>query len=117
MSDMTDPGNETRQVSVAGRDIQVLAMTDAQLILLGRDAQLLDSTSVDNKRKLAIAARIMDMFESTIATDEDRDYVMSLVVTRQLDMKGMAEILSADSATKEVAKKPVVRRGRPARAK
>lgn len=111
---MTDTGVDTRLVPIKGREIVVKQLTDAQLVLMGRDASMLERTELDDRRKLRAAGDIMDMFESAIVQQVDRDYVFSLVRKGELELKDFLEFLTAFAPEPEV-KKPAVRRGRPPR--
>lgn len=110
---MTDSGTDTRLVPVLGRTIVVKKLTDAQLLLLGRDARKLDDETVSGRDKLEIASGVLDMFEYTIVQQGDRDYVMDLTRKGKLELKDFLEFLTAFSDEEAEAPKPVVRRGRP----
>lgn len=112
---MTDTGTETRIVSVAGRAIVVRKLKDAQLVLMSRDATLLGKEGVLAGRKLEAAGRIMDMFESLIVQEADKDYVMEQVVQGKLELDDFKGFVSAFQEPESEEVKPVVRRGRPPR--
>lgn len=113
---MTDTNTDTRIVDIKGRPVVVRQLTDAQLILMGRDASTLSREDVPGARKLEAAGFIMDMFESAIVQVTDRAYVMDLTRKGELEMQDFLGFLSAFKEA-EPAVKPVVRRGRPPRAK
>lgn len=104
-----DPGKDTRIVDVRGRNIVVRQLTDAQLLLLGREARLSAKEDTDPNRRLAGVARIFDILESQIIQDEDREYLMDLTVSGQLELKDMMGFISVFG---EPGAKPRVRRGR-----
>lgn len=111
---MTDPGNDTRLVDVKGRTVVVKQLKDAQLLLMSRDAQLLIKDDVTPAAKVEAGGWILDTFESAIVQAEDRAYVLKLVRQGELELKDFLGFLTAFQEP-EVAKKPVVRRGRPPR--
>ncbi len=108
---------ETRTVDVKGRFVTVKRLNEAQLIMVARDAELLQRDDVEPRRKLQTAGYIMDVLESAIVTDEDRDYVLRLARKGELDLVDLIGFLSSFTDTEVVApKKNVVRRGRPRKA-
>lgn len=106
---------EIRPVDVKGRKINVRRLRDAQLLLLLRDAENMRREDVSLERKLKSGGYIMDIFESAIVEDADKDYVLRLV--RQgdleiLDLTGMLSTFAEDEQDAPVPAK-VVKRGRP----
>lgn len=106
-----DPGKETRLVEVRGRNIVVRELTDAQLLLLGREARLAMNTATDNTRRMTCVARIFDILESAIVQEEDREHVLDLTIAGDLKL---ADLLGFISAFQDEEAKPRVRRGRAA---
>lgn len=104
-----DPGKDTRIVDVRGRNVVVRQLTDAQLVLLAREARLSAKDDTDPNRRMAGVGRIFDILESQIIQEEDREYLMDLTVSGQLELKDMMGFISAFG---EPEAKPRVRRGR-----
>lgn len=105
-----DSGAETRVVDVRGRNIVVRELLDAQLLLLAREARLAQNPDTEPQRRLAAVGRIFDMLESAVVQESDRDYLLDLVVQRNLALSDMTSFVSAFGDTQE--QKPRVRRGR-----
>jgi predicted lysophospholipase L1 biosynthesis ABC-type transport system permease subunit len=107
---MTDPEANIRVVDIKGRNVSIKPLTDAQLLLMNRDAQLLQKDSVPSAAKLQAGAWILDAFESVIISEDDKAYVTLLMRTGDLTLTDFVSFLSAFS---DEPVKPVVRRGRP----
>jgi len=103
---------ETRSVDIKGRDIQVKRPADAQLALLSREARLLDRENVDSSRKMQAVGRMFDIFESWVVSDDDREYLVDLVVQGDLELGDLIGIISVFRPDEEEQSKPTVRRGR-----
>ena len=106
-----DPGKDTRLVDIKGRNIVIRQLVDAQMVLMAREAKLLQKDGIDNERKMSAIARMFDMLESAVVQQEDRDYLLDLVVAGQLELNDLMSFLTV--FTEEEAEKPKVRRGRP----
>jgi hypothetical protein len=104
-----DPGRETRIVDVKGRNVVVRAMVDAQMVLMAREAKLLQRDDVSSDRKLSGVSRMFDILESTVVQDEDREYLENLIAAGDLDLRELLSFVTV-FATED---KPKVRRGRP----
>lgn len=111
---MTDL-NETRIIPMKDRNIVVKQLKDIQLLLMSRDAELLGRDNVEPRQKLRAAGFIMDTFESAIVTEADREYVLGLARSGEIELEDMLVVLSA-FREEEAPVKPVVRRGRPRKA-
>lgn len=114
MTDPPIPAKGTRDVDVKGRKIPVKMLTDAQLMLLGREARLARSPETDSERRLTAVARLFDILESVIVEPADQEYCVDLTVKGQLklkDLTGFIDVFSEDS--EEQIEQPRVRRGRP----
>ena len=105
-----DPGKDTRIVSVKGRNIVVRQLTDAQLMLMSREARLAAKEDTDPSRRLTGAGRILDILESTVVQEEDREYLLDLTVAGDLELKDLMGFITAFQDEEEA--KPRVRRGR-----
>jgi hypothetical protein len=109
MTTPEDPGKETRIVDVKGRNIVVRQLTDAQLLLLGREARLAAKDDVEQTRRLAGVGRIFDILESAVVQEEDREYLLDLTVQGDLHL---SDLMSFITVFGEPQSKPRVRRGR-----
>jgi hypothetical protein len=112
MTTPEDPGKETRILDVKGRNVVVRRLTDAQLILLGREARLASKDETDPHRRLSGIGRIFDILESAVVQEEDRDYLMDLTVSGDLELKDLMEVITAFDDSQEEKKTTKVRRGR-----
>jgi len=113
-----DPGKETRLVDVKGRQVVVRRLTDAQYILMAREAKMLKRSDIGGERKMDATSRIFEILESGIVQDDDREYVVNLVAAGKVeisDLLALATVFATATET-EVDDKPKVRRGRPPRA-
>ena len=106
-----DPEAETRDVDVKGRTVKVRELIDAQLLLLAREARLAGNPDTPAPRRLAAVGRIFDLLESAVVQEYDREYLLDLVVQRDLNLSDLTGFVSAFE--KEQEAKPRVRRGRP----
>lgn len=109
MTTPEDPGKETKIVDVKGRHVVVRQLTDAQLLLLGREARLASKEETDPGRRMSGIARVFDILESAVVQEEDREYLMDLTVQGDLELKDLMDFITAFGSDEE---KPKVRRGR-----
>ena len=107
-----DPGRETRIIQIKGRQVVVRMLRETQMLLLARDAQLMQRDNVDGARKLAAVARMMEVLESAIVQPEDRDYITDLQVSGDLEIKDLFSVLTVFAPDSDTPKAGV-RRGRP----
>lgn len=105
---MTNPTT----VPVRGRDVEIKDLTDAQLLLLAREARLARNPDTESERKFTAVARIMDILETAIVKGEDKEYVLDLTVAGTLEMKDLLGFISVAEQAED-APKPRARRGRP----
>jgi hypothetical protein len=106
-----DTARETRIVDVRGRAIVVRKLVDAQYMFLNREAHLLQQDGVAPARKIDGIRRIFNTLESQVVEGSDRDYLMDLVSTGDLELKELMGFISEFNEPAEDAK-PKVRRGR-----
>lgn len=110
-----DPGEETRLIPVHGRQIMVREVLPAQAVLIMRLIRNLrrDVTpDVDRMVVINNTAKILDIIESAVVQQSDRDYLEDLIVDRKLDLKELVGVVTAFKAADE-EEPPKVRRGRP----
>jgi hypothetical protein len=106
-----DKGRETRIVDVKGRSIVVRQLLDAQMLFMAREGEVLQDPDVPIARKMKGMRRLFDALESQVVQDEDREYLMDLISTGNLELKDLMSFVSAFVDQDEV-EKPKVRRGR-----
>lgn len=111
---MTEPVNNTRIATLAGRDIVVRPLKDLQLLLMSRDAEVLADDKAAPGRKLKAASFLMEAFESTIVGEGDLEYVQSAVRRGEIDLEALLTVMQV--FREEAPAKPVVKRGRPRKA-
>lgn len=113
-----DPGEETRIVPVGERSIVVRRVTPAQRVLLMRITRNLrrgvgDESEGADIRVMENTAKILDIIESAVVQQTDRDYMEDLIIERKLDLKEMVGFVTVfDREDAEEAKPARVRRGR-----
>lgn len=108
---MEDPGRETRIIEVKGRQIVVRQLTDAQYLLMAREAKRASRNDLDGVVRLTSAARIMDIMETAVVQEEDREYLMDLTVAGDLEISDLMPVITVFGSDKPKAR---VRRGRAA---
>jgi hypothetical protein len=113
---MTNPdeGRETRIVSVRDRTIVVRRLIDTQLMLLAREAKVLQRDDIGMDRKMNGIDRMFRILESAIAQESDREYLEDLMVAGELDLNELLSFVTAFGDKDEAEQKPKVRRGRQA---
>jgi hypothetical protein len=107
-----DPGRETKLVDVKGRLVTVRKLTDAQMMLILREAKVLQSDEAGRDRKFTAVSRVFDILESAIVQQEDRDYITDLNVAGEVEVNDLMTFITAFGEEK-TEEKPKVRRGRP----
>jgi hypothetical protein len=106
-----DPGRETRIVEVRGRSIVIRQLVDAQIMLLAREAKVLQRDDVPVDRKINGVDRMFRILESAVVQPEDREFLDDLMVDGELDLKELVSFVTAFNLDEN--EKPKVRRGRP----
>lgn len=110
-----DPGEDTRLIPINGRQIVVRELLPAQAILIMRLIRnLRRDLAPDADRAVIInnTAKILDIIESAVVQQSDRDYLEDLIVERKLDLKELVGVVTAFREDED-EEKPKVRRGRP----
>lgn len=105
---MTQPSQEQFAV-FADRKIQLKKMTDLQLMLMARETDKLRRGTED---KLGSVAKIMDLLESVVVTEDDREFLMQETIAGRFDLPEALELMKAVQVD-QAQSKPAVRRGRP----
>lgn len=106
-----DSGRETRVVLVRDRSIVVRQLIDTQMLLLAREAKILQRDDVTTERKMDGIDRMFRVLESAIVQEADRTYLDELMLDGKLDLRELLSFVSAFNE-EEVDAKPKVRRGR-----
>lgn len=109
MTNPTPPVTGPQEVDVRGRKISVKMLTDAQMLLLGRESRLARIPETDGERRLTAVSRIFDILESVILNPEDQEYCVNLAAKGELELKDMLGFMDAFMGGEE---EPKVRRGR-----
>lgn len=112
MTESEDTGRPTRVIELGGRQIVVRQLKDTQLMLMAKEAQLITRKDIPNQRKLVGVTRLMEILESAIVQESDRDHVTDMNVAGKLELSDLLGVLTSFGEEK-VDEKPVVRRGRP----
>lgn len=106
-----DPGRETQVVLVRDRNIVVRKLVDTQMLLLAREAKILQRDDVDTDRKLAGIDRMFRILESAVAQPSDREFLEELMLEGELDLRELLTFVTVFNED-DAATKPKVRRGR-----
>jgi len=106
----TDPGRETQTVDVHGRDVVIKKLVDTQVMLLAREAKILQRDDIGVDRKLDGIDRMFSILESVVVDPVDREYMQQLMTSGELDLRELISFVTVFEADQN---KPVrVRRGR-----
>lgn len=106
---------DEKTITLKGRDIGVKKLNDAQIALMTREANRAQRKSLDYQIRLEAVGRILDVLEAAIVSDDDKTYVVDLMVAGDLEMADLLPVITAFYSDTEETDKPVVRRGRPKR--
>jgi hypothetical protein len=110
----SDPGRETKSVDVHGRTITIKRLVDTQVMLLAREAKVLQREDVGNDRKLDGIDRMFSILETVVVSDDDRRYMEDLMIKGELDLRELITFVTTFEVDANSADGPVkVRRGRP----
>lgn len=106
-----DPGRETQIIDVHGRSIVVKKLGDTQIMLLAREAKVLQRDDIGSDRKLDGIDRMFSILESVVVQPTDKEYVQQLMTLGELDLSELISFVTAFE-TKDGEKPARVRRGR-----
>jgi hypothetical protein len=107
-----DDGRETRVVDVKGRAIVVRKLKDTQILFLNREAILLSRGELPEGRVKTGMRRVLDVLESQVVQDLDREYLLDLVALGDLELSDLMGFVKAFRDEAVEPEKPKVRRGR-----
>lgn len=100
-------------VTIKGREIPIRKLNETQMMLLVREARLLQS-SQDVNRKLRSIALMIDIVESAIIDPEDQEWLMGQAGTGNISFGEILQMAAPFEATVdgEVTESRPVRRAR-----
>jgi hypothetical protein len=107
-----DPGRETRIVNVRGRNVVVRKIIDTQMMLLAREAKVLQRDDISADRQLTAVDRMFRILESAIVQPSDREFLEDLMLDGELDLRELTSFVTIFAEAEDTAEKPKVRRGR-----
>lgn len=107
---LDDSGRETQVVSVRDRSIVIRKLVDTQMLLLAREAKVLQRDDIGTDRKMNGIDRMFRILESAIVQESDREFLEELMTTGELDLRELISFVTAFGD--DDAEKPKVRRGR-----
>lgn len=112
MTTPDDTGRETRIVDVRGRNIVVRKIIDTQMMLLAREAKVLQRDDVSSDRQLTAVDRMFRILESAIVQPSDKEFLEDLMLDGELDLRELTSFVTIFSGEDDESPKPKVRRGR-----
>lgn len=101
---MTDaPGTETEvpvtgTVDVRGRTITIKKLVDTQMMLLAREAKILQRDDIGNDRKLDGIDRMFRILESVVVEPDDKQYLEGLMIEGDLDLRELVSFVTTFNA-------------------
>jgi hypothetical protein len=107
-----DPGRKTRIVKVRDRNIVIRQLVDAQMMLMAREARVLQRDDMSTDRKIDGVDRMFRILQSAVVQPEDREFLDELIIIGDLDIKELMSFITVFNELDE-DDKPRVRRGRP----
>lgn len=90
-----DPGKETQIVDILGRSIVVRQLTDGQMMVLSRYADLAASERTEVRAKVTAVGKMLTVLEQAVVQDEDRDFLEEQMVLGNLDLGEMTKVVTA----------------------
>jgi hypothetical protein len=110
----TDPGRETKTqtVDVHGRSVLIKRLVDTQVMLLAREAKILQRDDIAVNRKLDGIDRMFAILESVVVNPDDKVYMEDLMTSGELDLRELVTFVTAFEFTEEDKPTAKVRRGR-----
>ena len=108
----SDPGRETQVVEVRGRSIVVRKIIDTQMMILAREARVLQRDDVTSDRRLTAIDRMFRILESSVVQPTDREYLEELMLDGELDLRELTSFVTVFGNKAESEAPPKVRRGR-----
>lgn len=96
-----------------GRTVIVRKLLDTQIMLLAREAKILQRDDISNTRKLDGIDRMFSILESVVISEDDQMYMQDLMVKGELDLRELITFVTAFNTDDDGVEKPArVRRGR-----
>jgi hypothetical protein len=114
---MTQPAppakSGTRFVPIKGRKVEVQQLLDVQLVLIAREGRLLQKDNIEGSRKFVAMSRILDVLESAVVSEDDREYLIELMTGRSLQLADLLPIVKVFGDEAPTNGPVRARRGRP----
>lgn len=107
---------DTETITIKDREVLIKKLNETQMMLLVREARLLQSGRHDVARRLQAVSLMLDIVESSVIDPEDQEWLRTLAGTGGIGFGEMLEIAAPleNQVDGEVVAKPV-RRGRTTR--
>lgn len=107
----------TKLVTIAGREMMVKGITDAQFMQLSHEAAVVGSDKLPGARQAKALDRVFRIIKSAIVEDDDKEYVEDQIADGNLTMPVLVKVLRElyDDITTGAA--PKARRARSTRQK
>lgn len=105
-----DTGTPTQIVEMHGKNVVVRRLTDAQMLQLQYEAQMMQSDDVDIARKQKAISRMHRALLGILVQPSDQDYAEDLMIDGHLQLEDLLAIVVNFSAG-EAERRPKVRRG------
>lgn len=98
--------------TVRGRSMQVRPLNELQIMLIAREARILTKDGVSGEKKLDAVATMLDVLETMIISDEDKEFVRELTIKGDISLSDIMGLVP-QMFNVDTEEKPRVRRGRP----
>jgi hypothetical protein len=97
---------------VRDRSIVVRQLIDTQMILLAREAKILQRDDVSIERKMDGLDRMFRILETAVAQPSDREFLEELMIEGSLQLPELLSFVTSFNQPADGPVKPKVRRGR-----
>lgn len=84
-----EPELKTKTIPLGGRDVLIRALSDTQITQMNHEILVLESDRTDLARKRKAMDRVYRALQSTIVSEEDRDFAADLMADGELDLRQM----------------------------
>jgi hypothetical protein len=111
-----DDGPQTRLIDFKGHRILIKKLVDGQFVQMNHEVNVMTSNNADTDRKMKAMDRVHRIMLSVVLNPEDKETIEELMADGEIQLKDLADFVSAFKDEEEDQPKPkVVRRGRPVR--
>src|SRR5678810_420581 len=83
--------------TIAGREISVKKLNEAQVMLIMREGQVLRSDKTDTERRMKGIATILNIVESAIEDVEDLEYVLHQTEIGKVEFQDLLKLVVPES--------------------